>query len=752
MPVTPPPVRFGLFELDPGSGELIKNGRKLKLQEQPLRLLTLLLEHPGQTVTRERLKEALWPADTFVDFDHSLNAAIAKLRHVLGDTAENPRFIETQARRGYRFIAPVEFPNGTPAAAVSLPEPSKPVRRSRLFVVAAIAGIAAVAFIGLWVWRRPQPARAQLVRLTNDIGLTMGPAVSPDGKLLAYASDRADGRNLNIWVQQLEPGGSSVQLTHFDSDTSEPSFSPDGSKIVFRSAHDGGGIYVIPTIGGETTRLAPRGRDPRYSPDGKWIAYWNGAYGASVLAGDAGGEVYTVAAQGGASRRIGSDLRVAGNPVWSPDGRRLLVNGWKSEELSEWWIVSLDGSPSRETGILAALRKQGFAYDFDRIPRLSQWNGDSILFSAAYGDAVTAWRMPISASGRSLGPAERLTSGTSFEVTPRLTPPGDLVFASLNLNSAIWSLPVDTDHARVTGDLKRVTDAPLEIMPSISQNGRTLATSGIARGTTGSHARDGHLTWSLFAVEPDLQVHLTDLWTGQQSVASIREHPLIHPQISRDGTMVTYAAEEQIYIDRVSGGARRVITRGTGKSTEQWKSWDWSPDNRVLLFGKADAKIYAVDVRTGRQSVFLSSPDYGLFQAKFSPDGQSLAVNACDSHRTGMECCVFILPLKADGTPGANNWIKIDHPTAWDDKPRWSPDGNLLYFISDRDGHLCLWVQRLARRAKQAVGSPFAVYHFHNSKLAMINVGTASLEIDVARDKIVMGLGELTGNVWTMKR
>lgn len=94
MPVNTQLVRFGVFELDLISGELCKNGRKLRLQEQPFRLLHLLLEHPGQAVTRDRLKEALWPADTFVDFDHSLNAAIGKLRQALSDSAENPRFIE----------------------------------------------------------------------------------------------------------------------------------------------------------------------------------------------------------------------------------------------------------------------------------------------------------------------------------------------------------------------------------------------------------------------------------------------------------------------------------------------------------------------------------------------------------------------------------------------------------------------------------------------------------------------------------
>ncbi len=102
------PVRFGLFEVDLRAGELRKQGVKIKLQEQPLQILAMLLENPGQVVTREELRSRLWPADTFVDFDHGLNKAINKLREALGDSAENPRFIETLARRGYRFLAPLD--------------------------------------------------------------------------------------------------------------------------------------------------------------------------------------------------------------------------------------------------------------------------------------------------------------------------------------------------------------------------------------------------------------------------------------------------------------------------------------------------------------------------------------------------------------------------------------------------------------------------------------------------------------------
>ncbi len=99
--------RFGIYEVDLRSGELRKNGAKLKLQEQPFQVLAMLLERPGEVLTRDQLRQRLWPADTFVDFDHSLNTAINKLRDALGDSAANPRFIETLAKRGYRFIAPV---------------------------------------------------------------------------------------------------------------------------------------------------------------------------------------------------------------------------------------------------------------------------------------------------------------------------------------------------------------------------------------------------------------------------------------------------------------------------------------------------------------------------------------------------------------------------------------------------------------------------------------------------------------------
>ena len=101
-------LRFAVFEVDLAAGELRKNGTRIRLQEQPFQILVYLLDRPGEVVTREELRQKLWPADTFVDFDHSLNTAVNKLREALGDSASSPRYVETLARRGYRFLAPVQ--------------------------------------------------------------------------------------------------------------------------------------------------------------------------------------------------------------------------------------------------------------------------------------------------------------------------------------------------------------------------------------------------------------------------------------------------------------------------------------------------------------------------------------------------------------------------------------------------------------------------------------------------------------------
>jgi len=159
--------RFGDFEFDPTSGELHKDGLKVRLQEQPFQILTLLRKRPGEVVTREEVRQALWPGDTFVDFDVGLNSAIKRLRDALGDSADRPRFVETLPRRGYRFIAPLETPEAP--AAFAAPARPAPPPRSRLrswggaaAVVATVTLVAGLIVTGTWPRLRGQLASAPI--------------------------------------------------------------------------------------------------------------------------------------------------------------------------------------------------------------------------------------------------------------------------------------------------------------------------------------------------------------------------------------------------------------------------------------------------------------------------------------------------------------------------------------------------------------------------------------------------------------
>lgn len=148
-------TRFGPYEVDLRSGEVYKHGIRLKLQDQPFQVLAILLEHSGDVVTRDELRQKLWPADTFVDFDTGLNSAIKKLRDVLSDSADEPRYIETLHRRGYRFIAPVE--NGAPPKSApvelrvvpvpTLPKPTRPWYKRLLQLASQLS----------WLWPRSLP-------------------------------------------------------------------------------------------------------------------------------------------------------------------------------------------------------------------------------------------------------------------------------------------------------------------------------------------------------------------------------------------------------------------------------------------------------------------------------------------------------------------------------------------------------------------------------------------------------------------
>jgi Tol biopolymer transport system component/DNA-binding winged helix-turn-helix (wHTH) protein len=308
----PHPFRltFDRFELNLRSGELYKDGRKVRLQAQPFQLLALLIEHAGEVATREEVCQALWPADTFVDFDHGLAVAVNKIREALNDSADNPRFIETLPKRGYRFIAPIERltprllevpassssdladsvetprPASLPAAVTNETAADTWRADRRAFGWIGVA-LVILAIGGLSWFRsrpRPEPPALDPVPFTSYPGMEYAPTFSPDGSHIAFAWDGGSANEttsagLDLYVKAI---GSEtlLRLTHHPSQWISPAWSPDGTQIAFhRFAGADTGIYVVPALGGPERKLrsthiaADLAAMISWSPDGKWIAY-----------------------------------------------------------------------------------------------------------------------------------------------------------------------------------------------------------------------------------------------------------------------------------------------------------------------------------------------------------------------------------------------------------------------------------------------------------------------------------------------
>jgi DNA-binding winged helix-turn-helix (wHTH) protein len=354
-------LSVGDFEVDLRCGELRRNGDRIKLQEKPFQILTALIERPGEVVTRQEMQQQLWPTDTFVDFEHSINTAVKKLREALGDDAENPRFIETLPRRGYRLSAPVEIvekSGSSPEAAISPVPPRegnlqrrKPQKR---WPVAAIAVLvtASVAIIYSSLWRRTIPSRSAWVQITHFPDSATSPALSPDGRMIAFIRGPETFVTPGELYVKILPDGQPMQLTHDDLPKMAPVFSPDGSRIAYTAtdAKFGWNTWVVPVLGGEPQLLLPNAAGLTWA-DRQHVVFseiktgWHMGI-ATATEGRAGerdfgpkGDIYFLAHEGGHeflySMAPGEDAPRPMNPEPSEAFSRISPYG-------DWWLAGPD--------------------------------------------------------------------------------------------------------------------------------------------------------------------------------------------------------------------------------------------------------------------------------------------------------------------------------------------------------------------------------------------------------------------------
>ena len=594
-------------------------------------------------------------------------------------------------------------------------------------VALAIVAIGALILAAWWQTTRVQPegeSRPFLTRLTSDVGWTDDPAVSPDGKILAYTSDRSGEGNLDIWVQPI-PDGSPVRLTRHAADDVEPTFSADGSRIAFQSSRLGGGVYVIPTLGGEERLLAARGFSPRFSPDGKWIAY------GVVERG--GGRIYVAPAAGGPSTPVAPDFYRTQGHVWSPDGRFLLFWAQRLRDAPpdnnvDWYVAAVPGGSPVPTRARSLLLPEKFRA-FQGLPFPDAWAaaGNRILFHGSVGDASNIWQVAVAPDTHQVsGTPQRVTFGTTDEAAPAVTADARLVFVSRTMGADIWSLPVDADRAKVEGPLKRVTqDAADDYDPTMSDDGTTLAFRSRRTGQFG--------------------VVLRKLGTGAETAltGTAEDH---YPAVSRDGTKVAYSFAQNgkmpIFVVAASGGMPEQVCDDCGDV----ESWAPGGDRLLYVTPTDPSRVGLLKIGSSHDDGWLSDDGYGIYSPRLSTDGGWVAFNGRTNRLAPAQ--VFVARVERDVVTRKKDWILVNEDA---EAPGWSPRDNFLYFWSDRDGSPCLWAQRLHPATKRPVGTPLSIQHFHSRALSWKNLHLGAPGIAVAPDKLVFNLGEYAGNIWMTK-
>ncbi len=616
--------------------------------------------------------------------------------------------------------------------------PARPVLPWRWMALVA-ALVVAMAASG-WLWyrhSRSSPAGGTVLRHVTALpGLSTDPTISRDGHLIAFASDRSATGNLDIWVQQADSGEGMLQVTHDEADDHEPEFSRDGTHIVYRSETGGGGLYIIPTLGGEPLLVAREGRRPRYSPDGQSIAYWTGFIGPGFYPGTS--KSYVLPLAGGPAHEVGAELAITRHPVWMPDGQRLLLLARADSRQSlDWWVVPVKGGKPVPTGAFAQFRASGLTpppLEYAIVPEMFVPGTNQVLFSATSGDTTNVWQIPLRLdTGQVEDRPTRLTFGTGQELhaSAALAAGGEapLVFAALTLNVDVWSAPADTNRGIVSGEIQPITtELSLDAWPSITPDGTKLAYSSF-------EAKNG-------------VVVVRDLQTGKEKVLTSRMTGELQPKISADGTMVAYTDQPARigYVVNAAGGVPEKICEACILAT------DWKHDGSEVMFesGNEAHPFALVDIRSRKRIDYIHStehPERIMNSAHFSPDDRWVGFH----YRTGpLVRRMFVAAVHGDTPPPEKSWIQVTDGTGLDREATWSPDGNLLYYLSDRDGFRCIWAQRLQPDTKRPVGAAFPVMDFHHARRSLLAVGNnvGAIGLSVAKNRLVFALGEVKGNIW----
>jgi Tol biopolymer transport system component/DNA-binding winged helix-turn-helix (wHTH) protein len=603
---------FGQFQLDLVTGELRgQNGSSVRVQQQPLQVLRLLLEADGRVISRDELRAALWPQETFVDFEHSVNTAVKKLRKALEDSVQNPKCVETVPKVGYRFLAPVEWvtetsndhpprtdvPSPITDERASQPEGAKPLWLSRSLLAIAFMAAGTVALLLLYrspLLRSKAPEPSISLAVTS-VGEKYSPSLSPDGKLLAFAWNGGTGLHFSIYVKLLgteEP----LRLTRQESIDFNPVWSSDGHYIAFCRIKKGDtGIYMVPSLGGAERKIRDTHWEERdfdqvfwyfgrlsWSPDEKLLAF------SDRTSSNEPTSIYLLSLDSLSTRRVTSPgLPGDYNPVFSPDGRTLAFNRG-SQGVTSIYTMPVAGGQERRL-ITGSQFGWGLAWTSD---------GRDIIFGRAGWLAKFGWLWKVSARG---GEPQRLQLGQ--EGTEPFIRGSRLVYARQVSNLNIWRKQLDSKHSSLPAD-RFLSSTAIESGPQYSPDGSSIAFESTRSGS--------YEIWMCRSDGTNL-VQLTHF----NNVTGT-------PRWSPEGRQIAFDSRApgnaDIFVMDSQSGPPRQLTKETSADVIP----SWSRDGRWIYFASARSgpwEVWKMSSAGGPAAQVTRHGGYGAFE---SPDGKFL--------------------------------------------------------------------------------------------------------------------------------
>lgn len=641
-PVTSRVFRFGLFELDLDARELRKSGVRIKLQDQPFLILSMLLERPGTIVAREEIKKKLWSEDTFVDFDLSLNSAVKKLRQALNDDSVNPRYIETLYRRGYRFIAPIN--GGADSRPIQLSSPTTASMPSAESTPPSVT------------LTHVQPMRFVLYAAAVVLLLLAGAL-----RLIPSRPPRVLG-----FTQVTHDGWAKGQIV------------TDGERLYFVELQgDHFAVSQVSVAGGETGVVA--------TPFENAFVTDVSSNGSSLLVGTFQGtgmsaEFWSVPLPSGSPRRLGDF--VADSATWSPDGSKMFFS-----HLSDIVRANNDGSQPRK---LATVGSQVFNL------RLSP-DGSKLRFDVVDTRNGSSAIWELQSDGSKLHPLLPAWNTDPHECCGSWTPDGRyFLFQSFrDGRTNVWALPEKSFWLRREQKPIQLTNGPLNFCcPATSKDGKRIFTVGaqprgelirydtksgfipyLGGASISDLAFSVDAQWVAYVSVPEHQLWKSKVDGSQRRQLTFESMEVGVPRWSPDGTQIAFMGKTpksgwRAYLISADGTSLRELIPGASGGYDP----GWSPDGKFIALTLNDAGspsslsdgpgIAIVDLGSGKLSLLPGAKQ--MFSPRWSPNGRYISAITDDSQK--------LMVFDRD----TQQWQElVSLPIGY---PSWSHDGQYVYF------------------------------------------------------------------------